>query len=417
MTALQLAFSDLGHRRIRSICVMLGLAAGIALVITVAALLNSMSREISSQLTDYGPSLIVTADSGDITFSYGGISLNGVAVGSEPLTMEAANRLEALPNRNMIRQILPVITGRVTVNGREAFVSGSDIRQEFAMKPWLRLIDYLDRTKRMAVKAAQSSAAMGKDALELEREDPAKLVLEPYEVFLGADTAYDLALVPTNRFIIGGQEFVVKAVLEKNGTVQDQYIMMELNDAMEILGKPGRLTRIELAVDQNLGSEAELISQIQTALPNAGINYQSKARTDREAILEGLGSFGTAISGFVLLMSALAAGVAMTTQVTERTREIGLFRAVGLRRSFIRRIILLEGFILSTGAGLLGYLAGSLCAILVLPALTGQSGAVELRPELLALALGLSLILGAISSIYPAGRAAAMDPADALRRI
>ena len=104
----------------------------------------------------------------------------------------------------------------------------------------------------------------------------------------------------------------------------------------------------------------------------------------------------------------------MTSSVAERTNEIGLFRAVGLRKSFIRGVILLEGTILSLTGGLLGYVVGNLAAQGFMPVLTDTTNSVFWRLDYLGAALLLAALLGALASIYPAQRAANLDPAEAL---
>lgn len=414
MTAWHIAWNDLRQRKVRSLCVMLGLAVGIALIVSVFTLLQTMKAEMAVQLTDYGPNMVIEGDAGEIKFSYGGITLQGVMLGTEKLTMQSVAALEGMKDQPMIRTVLPKVFGTVTTFGQEVIVSGSDIQREFSIKPWLHLVDFLAKSKKEA-NPGSAPVAMGGEKLQLEREDPANLKLEPFEVILGADVAYELGLFPTNRFLIDDQEFVIKAILEKNGTAEDRYVMMELRDAQAVLGSGDDISQIELAVDHTLGSEAELVKQIRTIIPQARITSQSKALVDREGVLSGLSLFGTAVSAFVLLAAALATSIAMTASVSERTSEIGLFRAVGLRRSFIRGVILLEGAILSLTGGLFGYIIGNLAAQAFMPTLSDASKTVFWRLDFLAGALILALVLGAAASLYPAQRAANLDPAEALR--
>ena len=83
MTAWHIAWNDLSQRKVRSLCVMLGLAVSIALIVSVFTLLQTLNSEMSAQLTDYGPNLLIEGDAGEIKFSYGGITLQGVLVGTE----------------------------------------------------------------------------------------------------------------------------------------------------------------------------------------------------------------------------------------------------------------------------------------------------------------------------------------------
>jgi len=99
--------------------------------------------------------------------------------------------------------------------------------------------------------------------------------------------------------------------------------------------------------------------------------------------------------------------------VTERTREIGIRKAVGARRRDILAQFLVEAMVLCLLGGFIGVLAGYAGAQLVTP-LLGASRAV-VTPDSVVLALGVSTAVGLFFGLYPAGRAAALKPIDALR--
>jgi putative ABC transport system permease protein len=108
----------------------------------------------------------------------------------------------------------------------------------------------------------------------------------------------------------------------------------------------------------------------------------------------------------------------MMGSVRERTQEIGIFRAVGFRRSHIMQVVFLEAGIVSVLAGVLGYGVGWASAAGAL-ALFGEShgGHVPFAPGLAAGAVGLALALGLAATIYPAQMAARLDPNEALRAL
>ncbi len=105
------------------------------------------------------------------------------------------------------------------------------------------------------------------------------------------------------------------------------------------------------------------------------------------------------------------------TSVNERTREIGIFRAIGFRSSHIAIIVVLETGMVSIVAGVLGYLTGFVLASLFGAYLAGMQVAIHWSTDILALSVLLSLAMAVLAALYPAIKAAKLDPAEALRFI
>ena len=144
-----------------------------------------------------------------------------------------------------------------------------------------------------------------------------------------------------------------------------------------------------------------------------------------------------AMMGLVAAISLLVGGIGimniMLATVTERTREIGIRRAIGARRDDITRQFLVETIVLSIAGGVTGMLGGLACtpilaltmkflgsafprAMAALPD-TVRTMAPIIVPWSLPLAFGISVVIGVIFGLYPARRAAAMNPIEALRHV
>ncbi len=126
--------------------------------------------------------------------------------------------------------------------------------------------------------------------------------------------------------------------------------------------------------------------------------------------------FSVGISGVVLLIGSLIVFTTMMASVNERTREIGIFRAIGFRKRHVIQVILLEAFLIGLAAGALGYLMGVGSSRLALPFfLQAQDPKIVWDLVMGLSAIAISVALGLTASIYPALRAANLDPAEALR--
>ena len=404
-----IALNNLRRRKARMLFVLLGLTIGMATVFAVYGLLEAMKAEMTRQSSELGANVVITHDRSEMTFSYGGIALPEVLFDVEPLTLADVAAIDYIPSRSMITAVAPKLLGMASVNGRELMIAGVRPQDEFRVKPWLRLQE--------ALSDAERKMELDIYWLDLARQDPTKLVLGDRQVLLGSAVAAALGANPGDRLTMGGQEFVVFGLLKENGSLEDEQIIMNLTAAQELLKLPQDVTVIELATDQTRGAERILLDDLAAALPEAQITSLRQERLRRDENLTRMARFGVSISALILLAGILVAALAISGAVRERTREIGIFRALGFRQSHVARIILLEALLISLGGGIVGYAAGVLAARAAGPLLQIGTLAVPWRLDLLAAALLLSVAVGLLAGIFPARQAARLDPAEALRFI
>jgi putative ABC transport system permease protein len=159
------------------------------------------------------------------------------------------------------------------------------------------------------------------------------------------------------------------------------------------------------------------VAQLTDVLPNGRVTALRQAALVREETIERFSSFGIALSGVVLLVAALVVLTTMLSSVNERTREIGIFRAIGFRRMHVLQIILLEALLVSIFGGLAGYFAGNAIARATGPYFAQMRVSVPWNTEMILPAVLLSAAIAVAASIYPALKAANLDPVEALRFI
>jgi putative ABC transport system permease protein len=162
----------------------------------------------------------------------------------------------------------------------------------------------------------------------------------------------------------------------------------------------------------------DMVQQISEALPGAKVMAIQQVVKGRMETLAYFKKFSYGVSGVVILIGALVVLVTMMGSVRERTEEIGIFRAIGFRKSHVMRIVFLEAGIVSVLAGLIGYAAGFVATSAGLRLfIEDRMVHLNVSPGLAAFAFGLALVIGLASSAYPALMAARMDPNDALRAL
>lgn len=414
MNLTQIAINNLRRRKAKTILVLSGLIIGIATSVSLYSIVSSMKDKMDSQLAAYGANIVITADAGEISFAYGGISIPEVLIDVEKLSGPDVDIISSLPDSAMVRTIIPKLWGLMRVKGQDVIVVGSNLKGDFSIKPWLRIRDFLNPEP--TVVSDQGSGMAGGN-LDLSREDFEKLNLRENEVLLGANVAYSLNLFPGSFVIINDQEFRVAAILQKNGSSEDEQILLDLAVAQQLMGRPDEVSLIEISVDHSLGSEEAFLAQLESAIPNARVTSLRKVMLDRDELVVRLALFGTAISIIVLIAGLLVASLTLSSAVRARTREIGIFRAIGYRSTHIARIILTEGVIVSTFGGIIGYMAGMVIANTAGPLLAGFDLAMPWRVDLLLLSILLAVVIGSLASIWPTWRAINIDPVEALREL
>jgi ribonuclease Z len=161
----------------------------------------------------------------------------------------------------------------------------------------------------------------------------------------------------------------------------------------------------------------DIVKQIAAVLPDARVAPIRQAVAQREQAVAHMSRFAWIVSVVVLLAGALVTATTMLASVTERTQEIGILRAVGFRRAHIIRLVVIEALAVSAAGGVVGCLLGSAGAYLVGRWVGGMAQAAMPGFWLAASAFGLATLLGTASSLYPAMRAARLDPVLAFRQI
>jgi putative ABC transport system permease protein len=220
-----------------------------------------------------------------------------------------------------------------------------------------------------------------------------------------------------DRLTLAGREYRVAGVITPTGGREDAMVFGELGSVQVLLGRPGQLSVIEVSALCQDCPVGDMVAQIGAVLPNAKVSAVQQAVRARTEAVERLTRFAAAVSGVVLLIAALVIFTTMTGAVVERTKEIGVMRAVGFPPSHLNRGLMLEVVAVSVAGGLLGWLVGVLASWALLPYFSQTDVAFGLEPALALYTVAAALAVGAMSSIYPTVRASKLDPSEAIRYV
>jgi putative ABC transport system permease protein len=363
------ALTSLSANKLRSMLTVLGIVIGVTAVIALMALGQGTTASITSQIESIGTNLVFV--------SPGSTRQGGVAQeqgSAQTLTTNDANALAQLPG---VVAVAPTVGGRVQI----AYQGQNSNTRMTATDPAYQTMSNL----------TLSNGGFFTDSNEASYSSV---------VVLGSAVAQELFNDPTGGVgalvTLNGLPFQVIGVLQSKGGTgffnQDDQIFVPLTQEIT-----QALSARHGSVDFSVTSQQDVLSTITQA-------------TNVLTIFLG------GIAGISLLVGGIGIMNIMLTTVTERTREIGLRKAVGARRSDILQQFLVESVVLSVIGGVVGVIFGWLIAHALGRVQLGGSAItpiVTLNSVLLATLF--SMAVGLFFGIYPANRAAKLEPVEALR--
>ena len=402
LESIAIALRSIWANKLRSFMTVLGNIVAVTSIVTVVSLIQGMNGMVSQAIvTDVG------ADSFTIQ------RLPPVRT-AEDEERTRNNPLVTLAEADAIRRFGPAISSvvaqaqrRGTIAYRDEVLGGVQIQGVTS--------GYLDFATFDAERGRMMSAS------EVERNQPV--------VLLGWDVAEQLfgEVSPLDKIIkIQGVHFRVVGVSERKGGVfgasMDGFAVIPIGTHMKLFG-----TRQSLSLMVKPASPALLPFAMDDATVALRVARRLKPREpDNFGIFTSdtlLGIYRQATAGIfavlvgVVALSLLVGGIVimniMLMVVTDRTREIGLRKAVGARRKDIMLQVLTESVTLSTVGGLAGILLGFLAAQAIAAATPLPA---RLEPWSVVLGIGITAAVGLFFGAYPASRAARLDPIEALRR-
>lgn len=394
MTLTDIALLNLRRRKAKAAFVVAGLLVGVSTVVGLVSLTGALTDDINHKLEQYGANILIVPKTDNLALSYGGLSLGGVSFEMEELRQADLAKIATIRNAGNVAAVGPMVLGVIEVGDRKALLTGVDFHVAPLLKPWWKVTG------------------------ELPGEN---------QVLLGAGAAEKLGLGVGDALSTEGWDLIVAGVLDATGSQDDQIVFAHLGTAQFVLGKEGRISMAEVAAMCKDCPIEDMVSQISDVLPGAEVMAIQQVVKGRMEAIGHFRNFTLGVSALVVLVGGLVVLVTMLGSVRERTAEIGIFRAIGFRRSHVMRVVLMEAAVVSLVAGVLGYLAGLLGAKLALPLFAQAGGAgvhhaghavtIPFAPELALAAVAAAVTLGLLASLYPALMAARLDPNEALRAL
>ena len=392
-----IAMRFLRQGRGQSLLILFGIAVGVSVIVFVTALISGLQANIIQRTLGTQAHIRVQAPD----------EVNRIAPappGTLQLVLEdrRAQALRTIVNWPQVRDVLDRLPGITAVS---PVVSGPAFGRRG--------------------EAVQSIALVGVDLPRYLRVIPldrnmvdGRLDLGSGNAVIGRQLAKDLGLRTGGKLRIDagkGREAIVNVagIFELGVRELDaRYVYLDLKQTQSLLALPGGVTVIDVTVADLFGADRSA-ARIRGL---TGLKAESWMETNAQ-LMNALSSQSMStrmISVFVAMSVALGIASVLAVSVTQRTREIGILRAMGTRRGQMLRVFLVQGAVLGLAGSLIGALAG-LGLVGAFNTFGPKLFYIPLPPALIPAAMALATVAGVVAAAVPASRAAKLDPVEAIR--
>lgn len=396
MKLYQIVAKDIIRRKKRILYAALGVVIGTMTVIGVLNIAKAGETKIYGQLEEYGANLTIIPAINSIDTKIGNLSLGTLSVGENYISEANIPRIrqitdglirEALEikDNNDIATIAPTLYVSTDVRAVTLIVAGVDPQAQRDIKSWWEI---------------REGAYMTRDN----------------EAVVGGLTAEMLKLKVGDEIDLNGSKVVVAGILKETGANDDYYVFIPLRTAQTAFDKVGLVSSVDVRALCN-GCPVELIAKdLNLNIPGIkAVAVQQIANTEMDMVRK-VNNMMLALAGITLLIGIFGVVNTMMSSVHERTRDIGIMRAVGASRRQIIRVFIYEALVIGVIGGVFGYVAGTAMAFGIGP-LIFDGATVHFLPIYLPVSLGLSVAIAIVATLYPAFNATKIKIADAFRAV
>ncbi len=381
----KLVVKFLTHRRLRTILTTFGIAIGVTLVFSITSLKEGTMAALTSTVDQLGTDIVTITT-----------KMTAISGASELFSQSDINAIENLYFVEFVgsfySSVIPVI-----IRGEEEYLTVSGINPDAADEIFKELPSFKIESGRM-----------------LNRNELGR-------VLIGHTTADEYNLQPGSQIEIKGKKFRVVGVLGEIGVpMRDNSINMIVEELWELLGiETEQYQSLMVKVNEMKLEEIEkVLKRARDGKENFEVSTPQDMIEQAGQILDVMSIVFSTIAGISVIIGAINVANTMYMAVTERTRDIGVMKAVGAKERDILMIFLIESGFLSLIGGLVGAIFGyGLATAFAMAArqLTGISNLAPIfSPSLVFGTAILSFVIGVISGILPARKASKLQPLEAL---
>jgi putative ABC transport system permease protein len=365
-----LALKNILRTRTRTTLTVFGILIGITAIVALGSISEGINAMINEELEFLGGTITVTSK-GASGFMFG---LQGSRITQE--------EVDELKNFAGVKEVVPMsfVTGKIVpMKGPEYFIVGIDPEnQDFFVGKGVDL----------------------DSGRELESEDE-------FSVLLGYKYAekYDLEVGDFIR--LKDEDFEVVGILEELKTEDDNAIVMPLDTMMSTFDLEDY--SVLFIVPEDVGKIESLADEIEDEFDDLDAKTTTELASQASQVVNTIRFFTLGIAGISAVVGGLGVMNTMIMSIMERRREIGIMKAIGATNRFILTQVLLESMLITLIGGVLGVFFGSVGSYSLRFVSEGLARSM-VTPQLILGSLCFALLLGLVGGLYPAWKAAKLDP-------
>ena len=399
---LKLAIENIMHRKLRAWLTILGIVVGIAAVVALVSLGQGLQYTVDQQFAKVGADKITIQAKGS----------QGAPGSSTGNTMLTKSDYDIVKKNQGIAGAVEVLlkTTKIEFNKKVKYSSIRGLP--------------MDDTRKVYEETGMYDAGQGRF---LKQGDKNKVVIGPE---LAKETTFGKAITVNSRIIINGKEFTVIGILKEGGNPGiSSAVIITINDERELFDAPDEVSMI-MAKVKDAKTMDQTIESVKKDLRRHRNVKEGQEDFTVQSTKQYIESFLVVFNVITVLLVGLASisllvgavGIANTmyTAVLERTREIGVMKAIGAKNSDILTIFLIESSLIGLIGGIIGMVLGvifSKVAEIIIGQFLGPGFFMVFLPWWLLLgATMFALIIGTLSGVFPAKQAADMNPVEAIRQ-
>lgn len=398
----QVAIRFLREGRMQTLLIIVGVAAGVAVIAYISALITGLQKNTLEKTL--GAQAHVTLSARDDVV----IPARAVALGTTGLvqTQPRAQRPRSIANWQQLVPVMQAMPGVAAVSPMVS-AAGLAVRGEASKSIALMGVDldHYDRIVHLRSKVVEGVAR-----------------LNPGEGILGRELAEDLGVRVGDRvgLVVGSTTDSLRVTALVDLGVRElnrRTVIVPLRAAQSLASLPGGATSLDIGLT-DVWAAPGMATDLGQRWPYKVESWQ-EANAQLLSALNAQSISTAVIRGVVMVVVVLGIASVLVVSVVQKRREIGILRAMGATQAQVLRVFLLQGAIV----GALGSVLGILFAVALIWAFTtfvlGSDGlplfAISLAPDLALRIAGAATVCGVLAAVAPARRAAALDPAQAIR--